>query len=105
MRGEPGWYECVSRKRRDQQREGGTACCSRRRRHCGTFSRYDVVTGTRTRQREGVEGRGNERQQRGINQIGALPAERLQQRVRHGPADRGGKATREREDGNRLARL
>ena len=62
------------------------------------------VGGAGARQREGVQRRGDESEQRGVDQIRAVPAERLEQRVGDGPAHRRGKAAGQRQHRDRLAR-
>ena len=66
---------------------------------------HDVVRGARARQGKCMQRRRHECQQCRIHEIGALPAERLEQRVGGGPAHRRGEAAGKREHRDRLARL
>ena len=70
----------------------------------GWPGRRRVERGAVARQREGVQRRADRGEQRGIDQIGAAPADRADQEMRRRPAHGRGEAAGEREHRDRPAR-
>ncbi len=104
MRRETRGDKGIGRERRDKQQECGAACGTDWRGGRRRVGGHDVRRGTSARQREGMQRRGDESEQRGVDKVRALPAERLEQRVGDGPAHRRGKAAGQRQHRDRLAR-